>query len=59
MVKYIVCDDEKYYPSVEEYDNLNEAKKAYNQRCGWNEDCNTYLCKIIQKQEEGEISNDG
>ena len=46
MGKYVVCGNMEYYPDVCEYDALEEARAAYEERDTYMED--VFLCEIIE-----------
>ena len=51
MKKYIVCCDEGYYPTVDVYDTLEEAKKEYDEDGNYERrDNRIFLCEILEEK---------
>lgn len=49
MNKYIVVSNEKYYPWVEEFKTLKEAKEYYDKTSEYH--CKIFLAKIMKFKE--------
>ena len=55
MSKYVVCGNMEYYPDVEEFDILEEAKASYEERDTHMED--VFLCEIIEVKRDSSDSD--